>query len=260
MEIDKQYGEYKVIMKLEQEGSSFGKWNPIQLTVSLNKLIGEIKSARIMGNGALLIECKDNAQQNKATKLNKIEGQKVVVTKVENKKFVRGVISGVPIVVTIEQIRNNVTGAKVVEVKHLKTTRNGECDSLALMLKINGEKLSSRVYIGYMSYEVRAYVPPPLRCFKCQKYGHVAAVCRGKQKCGRCAGEHEYGKCEEGAKLKCCNCGGEHSSAYRGCESCRNSESENISRDLICRSSKKSTSSVRKTKREGNRSYHKECV
>lgn len=52
MEIDKQYGEYKVIMKLEQEGSSFGKWNPIQLTVSLNKLIGEIKSARIMGNGA----------------------------------------------------------------------------------------------------------------------------------------------------------------------------------------------------------------
>lgn len=68
-----------------------------------------------------------------------------------------------------------------------------------------------------MCYDVK-HVPPPLRCFKCQKYGHVAAVCKGKQRCGRCGGEHEYGKCVNGAKLKCCNCGGEHSSAYRGCE------------------------------------------
>lgn len=69
-----------------------------------------------------------------------------------------------------------------------------------------------------MCYDVRPYVPPPLRCFKCQRFGHVAAVCKGKQRCGRCGGEHEYGRCDEGAKLKCCNCGGEHSSAYRGCE------------------------------------------
>ena len=74
------------------------------------------------------------------------------------------------------------------------------------------------MYIGYLSYAVKPYVLPPLRCFKCQKYGHVAALCKGKLGCGRCAGEHGYGKCEKGAKLKCCNCGGEHSSAYRGCE------------------------------------------
>ena len=69
-----------------------------------------------------------------------------------------------------------------------------------------------------MCYGVSLYVPPPQRCFKCQRFGHVAAVCKGKQRCGRCSGDHEYGKCEEGAKLKCCNCGGKHSSAYRGCE------------------------------------------
>lgn len=47
----------------------------------------------------------------------------------------------------------------------------------------------------------------------------VAAVCRGKQRCGKCGGEdHEYGKCNEGTKIKCCNCGGEHSAAYKGCE------------------------------------------
>ena len=70
-----------------------------------------------------------------------------------------------------------------------------------------------------MSYQVREYIPPPLRCYKCQKYGHVAAVCRGKARCGKCGGEdHEYGKCKQGVKVKCCNCGGEHSAAYKGCE------------------------------------------
>ena len=71
---------------------------------------------------------------------------------------------------------------------------------------------------------MRPYVPPPLRCFKCQRFGHVVAVCKGKQRCGRCGGDHEYGKCEEGAKLQCCNCGGDNSSAYRGCEVSKKAE------------------------------------
>lgn len=30
-------------------------------------------------------------------------------------------------------------------------------------------------------------------------------------------GQHDYGKCVEGAEIKCCNCGGRHSAAYAGC-------------------------------------------
>ena len=67
-----------------------------------------------------------------------------------------------------------------------------------------------------MRYEVRHYVPPPLGCFKYQRFEHVAAGCKGKQ---RHAGEHEYGKCAKGAKLKFCNHGGDHSTVYHRCES-----------------------------------------
>ena len=93
-----------------------------------------------------------------------------------------------------------------------------KCDSLSGMITFKEEKLPEKIYIGYMCYNVRLYIPPPLRCFKCQRFGHVAAVCKGKQRCGRCGGDHEYGKCAAGTKLKCCNCGEEHSSAYRGCK------------------------------------------
>lgn len=100
---------------------------------------------------------------------------------------------GILTAITEQQIKENVVGAKVIEATRLRTTRNGErCDSLSVMIKLDEMKLPDRVFIEYINYEVRSCVPPPLRCFKCQKYGHVAAICKGKQRCGRCAGEHEY--------------------------------------------------------------------
>lgn len=55
--------------------------------------------------------------------------------------------------------------------------------------------------ITYMSYAVREYTPPPLRCFKWQRFGHVANQCRGKFRCAKCGGEHEYGKCAQDAVI-----------------------------------------------------------
>ncbi|MGL4647017.1 MAG: hypothetical protein ACRCVL_08025, partial [Cetobacterium sp.] len=212
--------EYKVIVTLSQEGSSFGEWNPIHLTKLIYKLLGEVKNAKVLRSGALLIFCRNEKQQKKAIELSTIDGRRIKCVLTRIKSLIRGVITGIPVNVNEDQIKDNVAGAKVLEVKLLKTTRNGEkCDSLSVMIKFDEARLPSKLFIGYMSYEVRTYIPPPLRCFeKCQKYGHVAAVCKGKQRCGRCSGEHEYVKCGEGVQLKCCNCGGEHSAAYRGCE------------------------------------------
>ena len=69
---------------------------------------------------------------------------------------------------SVDQIKGNVI---VNEVKRLKTTHNGErCDSMSVLLYFAEDSLPSRVYIGYMSYNVRLYIPPPRRCFKCQRY------------------------------------------------------------------------------------------
>jgi hypothetical protein len=55
------------------------------------------------------------------------------------------------------------------------------------------------------------------RCFKCQHYGHKAAVCRMKtDRCGKCAGEHQTRLCP-GAPPRCVNCGDSHHSGSRSC-------------------------------------------
>ena len=47
--------EHKVIIRLEQEGASFCDWNPVLLTNGINSLVGEIRSAKVLHSGALLI-------------------------------------------------------------------------------------------------------------------------------------------------------------------------------------------------------------
>ena len=56
-----------------------------------------------------------------------------------------------------------------------------------------------------------------MRCFQCQRFGHISKICKEKRGCAKCSGDHEYGKCE-GAKLKGCSCGGEHVVNFGGCE------------------------------------------
>ena len=217
--------EFMVVVKLAQEGASFGVWNPIRLTKSISKEIGEVMSAKVLRNGSMLIKCRDREQQGKAKTMSTVEGKKVECSLFSGRKLVRGVVTGIPVRISAEDVKGNITNARISDVKRMKANRNGiKEDSLSVLITFDEKSLPEKILIGYMCYYVRPYVPPPLRCFKCQRFGHVAAVCKGKQRCGRCGGDHEYGKCEEGAKLKCCNCGGEHSSAYRGCEVSKKAE------------------------------------
>ena len=60
----------------------------------------------------------------------------------------------------------------------------------------NLNMVTDKIMLGYTSYPVRAFVPNPLQCFKCNVYGHVAAVCRREIP--------RYGKCARGHGIEDC--------------------------------------------------------
>ncbi len=65
----------------------------------------------------------------------------------DDRKLTRGVISGIPTVVSVDQIKDNVVGAKVLDSKRLKTTRNGEkCDSLSSMVEFDEPRLPIMIH------------------------------------------------------------------------------------------------------------------
>ena len=50
----------------------------------------------------------------------------------------------------------------------------------------NKPRTPIEVKIGYCLERVEQYVPAPLRCFKCQKYGHHRKACWGRQTYAKC--------------------------------------------------------------------------
>ncbi|GBM45666.1 hypothetical protein AVEN_237908-1 [Araneus ventricosus] len=100
-------------------------------------------------------------------------------------------------------------------VSHIR--RDGQLlNTKHLVLTFSSHVLPEYVKAGYMRLSVRLYIPNPLRCFKCQRFGHSQTSCRGTLTCARCAEVgHESTGCT--AKEKCVNCKGDHTSFSRNC-------------------------------------------
>ena len=62
-------------------------------------------------------------------------------------------------------------------------------------------------------------MPNTLRCYRCQAYGHVAAVCRREvPRCEKCAEGHEKKECVQlGKVVVCVNCRGAHGAGDQKC-------------------------------------------
>lgn len=91
---------------------------------------------------------------------------------------IRGVIHKVSVDITEQEILNNLRGGNILSVNQMGNPKNGR-DSTPV------EEL-----LRYMAYHL-PYERAPLQCFKCQRYGHVAAVCRGHRYCRRCGEDHD---------------------------------------------------------------------
>ncbi|GFS48922.1 uncharacterized protein TNCV_3668461 [Trichonephila clavipes] len=67
-----------------------------------------------------------------------------------------------------------------------------------------------------MNCKIRPYIPNPLRCFKCQRFGHSQTSCRGQLTCSRCASTG-YSSTDCSLEPKCINCLQSHASDSKLC-------------------------------------------
>lgn len=197
----------------KQGDGGFRALNPLRVTTALENQISRGFQAKILSNGLLRVCCKDEKQYEDTKEVGKL------VAKVE--RFVpretqglKGVIYGVYVGLSEKEILDNIKGGRVTEVLRFKRKEGSDGDSPVLLTFSDGV-LPERVYLGSMAYRVREYVRPPLRCYKCQRFGHVA--CRGKRRCAKCGEDHEI-QVYKAEVPKCCNCGGDHAAVFHGCE------------------------------------------
>ncbi|GBM75100.1 hypothetical protein AVEN_197457-1 [Araneus ventricosus] len=150
--------------------------------------------------------------------------------------FNKGVVScGELLNVPIEGILKGFQPQGVTQVHRIKIRKNEQLiDTKHLILTFHSPRIPESVRAGYIKLKVRPYIPNPLRCFKCQRFGHSKASCRGTLTCARCAGAgHDSSNCTESAK--CVNCKGSHTSFSRLCSAWKFEKeviSEKVKKDI----------------------------
>ena len=104
-----------------------------------------------------------------------------------------------------EEIKENVpmiTDVQRIVVK----SNNTEIKTNSLILTFNTHKIPDSLKICYFNIPVSQYVPNPIRCYKCQRFGHVTGGCKHCETCARCSETgHKDDTCTK--EYKCVNCG-----------------------------------------------------
>ncbi|XP_055941881.1 uncharacterized protein LOC129971928 [Argiope bruennichi] len=171
-----------------------------------------------MKSGDLLIEVSTRKQAQNIQKVKALATIPVTISPHTSLNTSQGVITcGEIFNLPLDYIQEELKPQGVIKVRRITIRREGQIlETKHHILTFKSPKLPDFIYAGYIKLPVRPYIPNPLRCFKCQRFGHSKANCRGTVTCARCSEKgHESQQCS--APEKCVNCKGEHTSFSRLC-------------------------------------------
>ena len=85
-----------------------------------------------------------------------------------------------------------------------------------ILLNLSTPTYPDKIRIGFIQYPTRLYIPNPLRCYNCNKYGHHSRRCSATKTCPNCGNPgHSRENCT--SDPCCVNCKGPHDCASKEC-------------------------------------------
>ncbi|GBL98525.1 hypothetical protein AVEN_89770-1 [Araneus ventricosus] len=207
-----------VIGRISTKNETFHGVSPFLVEKAITSGEGEVKSTKKLRSGDLLVEVESPKQAKDISKMKSLSTIPVTVKPHATLNSSKGVISCSELLnESEEKITEELKSQGVIHVRRITIWRDGQLlNTKHLILTFDSNKLPEHIKAGYMRLSVRTYIPNPLRCFKCQRFGHSKTSCRGTLTCAHCAEVgHESTDCAR--TEKCVNCKGEHTSFSRNC-------------------------------------------
>jgi len=166
------------------------------------------------------------------------------------------VINGMPIddldledpkTIRLLEVANNFPPGTITKVTYLRRKdkqRSSKTKHCSIVIYFNNPHMANRCltngcYINYHFYQPIRFTPQfqVMQCFNCCEYGHRAANCKRKSRCGKCAGKHNTKECDS-TTVQCVHCKDPHEAWRHECpawiaEKCRLEELRDRSPDLF---------------------------
>ncbi|GBN89332.1 hypothetical protein AVEN_63608-1 [Araneus ventricosus] len=217
-DIDK-LSEYARFLILSIPDGKLEKLSPFAIEKGLAGIGGSPKSVKKLRSGDLLLETNSAVQTKSFLLAKSFLNNPVTVTLHRTLNSCLGVISDNELMKsTEEEILEGLSSQGVTAVKRIFMKKGTSLVATKhVILTFNTTKLPSTVKAGYIYCKTRLYIPNPIRCFKCQRFGHSKTACRGRQTCCKCASvDHLTSDCQS-AELLCANCKQPHSADSKDC-------------------------------------------
>jgi len=148
--------------------------------------IGKPDQTDCKGN-TLCIVCRNEEHKQALLKVSEIDGKRIIVnipwslqkrnksqTDASQIAWNKGVITRVSLDISTEDVKAE-TGV-IWAQRITKRAYNGFVPNAAVIIAFEGD-LPPTVTMGFMRHKVSVYIPPAIRCGKCQRYGHKTHQC-----------------------------------------------------------------------------------
>lgn len=201
-----------VFMTMTRLEGSFEKVSPFYIQKCLEGVAGPLKTVKRLRNGTLLLETSYRKQVSQLLKCEKLGEFAVKCERHLGLNRSKGVIVCRDLIdLGSEELLKEWERDKVVAVQQITRRVNGELQrSATFILTFDSPCLPKEIKAGFLNLPVRLYVPPPMRCFQCQRFGHTTASCGGKPTCGKCGSAAHDAGTECTNPPVCINCSGPH--------------------------------------------------
>ncbi len=192
--------------------------SPFAISKGIEGLIGTAKDIKRLRSGDVLVEVNRSSQAEILLKADKLALVPIKVSPHRSLNSSRGVIRCPDIKSCLdEEILEGLSSQNVTHIHRILITRDGAKQPTGtFILTFNSPTPPATVKVGYLQVKVDTYIPNPIRCFKCQRYGHFKSTCKRSEACEKCGKEdHVVADCKEA--LHCVNCDGSHPSNSKTC-------------------------------------------
>ena len=211
-----------LVIKSEDE-TPITNLSPFVIEKQIEAIIGTPKSVKKLKNKTLLVETTRKTQTENLLKIKKFFNLNVNVSEHKTLNTSKGIIKDRTLKGETEaNICEYLQNQGVIAVKRFTIKKNYDViETNTLLLTFNTVTVPKSLKIFYRVIPVDIYVPNPLRCFNCQRFGHhesdcpvdYASVC---EKCGTGGFDHIASNCKN--QVKCVNCGLDHLSRSNECD------------------------------------------
>jgi hypothetical protein len=218
-------GEKYLIVHRTDDGLTMKDMSPIMLEAAFKTATNNGKiTCRTLKSGDILVKTENMRQAKSLIALTRIMNVNIQVSEHRTLNTCRGVVSAYELKYEDENtMLEYLKPQNVTKIEfHMKTIGSERVKSGLAFVTFGKNEPPEYLTIGCLKLKVRPYIPAPMRCFVCHKFGHISKTCPGinTPKCYNCCEDkHVHTKEEKCTRpQKCTNCGSiEHNSYNRNC-------------------------------------------